>query len=100
MSILLLLLMTLDLGAEYVGYKVLRVFTFGSPPVLELLDREDEPLRSHGDGGYYCPVLDMFELPSTIVEGYVQPWDPIVRLFTPYDALYPLVDDVGDDGYT
>jgi hypothetical protein len=30
----------------------------------------------------------------------VQPWDPIVRLFSKYDALYPLVGDLGDDGNT
>ena len=28
--------------------------------------------------------------------GYSQPWDPVPRLFTQYDPLYPLVDDLGE----
>jgi hypothetical protein len=43
-----------------------------------------------------CAVLDALQLPSDIVYGYCQPWDPIVRLFTQYDPLYPLIDDLGE----
>jgi hypothetical protein len=35
-----------------------------------------------------------------MVIGFNQPWDPIVRLFTDYDPLYPLLGDLGKDGNT
>jgi hypothetical protein len=35
-----------------------------------------------------CPILDAFDLPSDIVYGFIQPYDPVVRLFTEFDALY------------
>lgn len=47
--------------------------------------------------GSECPILDAFDLPHDIVYGYNQPWDPIVRLFSEYDPLYPLIDDLGED---
>jgi hypothetical protein len=34
------------------------------------------------------------------VNSYIQPWDPIVRLFSEIDAFYPLLGDIGDDGLT
>ena len=43
-----------------------------------------------------CAVLDVLQLPYDIVYGYCQPWDPILRLFTQYDPLYPLIDDLGE----
>ena len=54
-------------------------------------------LESTGDS---CFVLETFDLPTGIVYGYNQPWDPIVRLFSKYDPLYPLIDDLGEDGAT
>ena len=30
----------------------------------------------------------------------MQPWDPVVRLFTAEDPTYPLVGDLGEDGVT
>lgn len=50
--------------------------------------------------GDTCSILEAFGLPTDIVYAYAQPWDPIVRLFTKYDPLYPLIDDLGEDGYT
>lgn len=47
-----------------------------------------------------CPILDVFGLPASLVYGSIQPWDPIPRLFSPIDGLYPLVDDIGADGVT
>ena len=43
-----------------------------------------------------CAILDTLKLPQDIVMGYSQPWDPVPRLFTQYDPLYPLVDDLGE----
>jgi hypothetical protein len=45
-------------------------------------------------------VLERFDLPIHLVYGYVQPWDPIVRLFSEIDPLYPLLGDLGEDGKT
>ena len=47
-----------------------------------------------------CKILDVFGLPASLVYGAVQPWDPIPRLFSRIDGLYPLVDDLGVDGKT
>jgi hypothetical protein len=102
---LVLLLMTMDLGPEYVKSKILRVYTYGSPPVARLqLLPEEELHRQVRDrrfrASYRCDVLEAFDLPGSLVEGYVQPWDPIVRLFSEIDPLYPLLSDVGADGVT
>lgn len=103
LSVLILLLMVKEYGIEFVTDKVLRVYTFGSPPVAE---KKGGGLISKGTAAsgisntYTCDILDAFGLPASIVHGYVQPWDPIVRLFSKYDALYPLVGDLGDDGNT
>lgn len=47
-----------------------------------------------------CEILGTFGLPATLVYGCIQPWDPIPRLFSPIDGLYPLLDDIGEDGVT
>ena len=101
-----------DRGADYVRNKIARVYTFGSPPVV-MLSNEPTAMK---DNDYLksiqLPPSDIkFEqngrdilaavgLPSSMVYGYVQPWDPIVRLFSAVDPLYPLVGDLGDDGLT
>jgi len=107
LSILLLLLLAEDRGADYVRDKVLRVFTFGSPPVLaeEISLLENDPpqqdsVEDVNDNLYASPLLEKCGLPSDIVYGVVQPWDPIVRMFTPIDPLYPLIGDIGEDGVT
>lgn len=43
-----------------------------------------------------CTILKALKLPPDIVYGYAQPWDPIPRLFTKWDPLYPLIDDLGE----
>merc|ERR1712038_293216 len=92
-SNLVLLLLTEERGADYVNEKVLRVFTYGSPPVATLIDH-DRII----DDGQSCPILKSLDLRPDIVYGYAQPWDPIVRMFSRIDALYPLIGDLGDDG--
>ena len=82
--------------AEYVNDKLFKVFTFGSPPIAIL---DDIPNGSTEDQ-YDCSVLSTLGLRNSIVYGYAQPWDPIVRLFSHIDACYPLIGDLGDDGVT
>jgi hypothetical protein len=72
------------------------VYTFGCPPVVRL-DTGVQPKTSISPT---CPILELYGLPSSLVYGLVQPWDPIVRLFSPIDGLYPLIDDLGEDGKT
>lgn len=96
LSLLMLLLMTDDRGPEYVRNKILRVFTFGNPAVVCLR----KPRRKTSEADETCDILKAFELPTNIVHGFAQPWDPVVRLFTQYDPLYPLAGGLGDDGVT
>lgn len=122
LSILLLLLLVQDRGSDFVNDQVARVYSFGSPPIAttiddpaleptvagydvtssseesseaeeQILDVEKEPYPSGS-------VLERFGLPTHIVYGYVQPWDPIARLFSEIDPLYPLLGDLGEDGKT
>jgi len=97
LSQLLLILLANERGVEFVRKKVLRAYTFGCPPVMTL-KKKLKTLQP--DTFDRCDVLDAFDLPSSLVHGYVQPWDPIVRLFSQIDALYPLVGDIGQDGVT
>ncbi|GKY96697.1 hypothetical protein MPSEU_000629200 [Mayamaea pseudoterrestris] len=103
-AVLLLIIMAVDRGLDFVSDKVLRVYTFGSPPVMALsLSKSGKagPKRSMTTSNEHaCDVLDSIGLPSTIIYGFIQPWDPVVRLFTSIDALYPLIGDLGDDGVT
>ena len=85
--------------AEFVKKKVLRVFSFGSPPALKLSPKSKRKRSISGDS-MGCDILGTFGLPATLVYGSVQPWDPIPRLFSPIDGLYPLLDDIGEDGVT
>jgi len=107
LNVLMLLLMAEKRGSDFVKDKILRVFTFGSPPVAVYVGENDEEQTQNGvtNGGkaadiISCAVLSSFSLPVDLVYGYVQPWDPIVRLFSSVDPLYPLVEDVGEDGIT
>jgi hypothetical protein len=77
------------------------VYTHGSPPVATLVGNGIESgVVHHQTGVASCPILSAFDLPDSIVYGYIQPYDPVVRLFTDFDALYPLVDDLGADEVT
>ncbi len=73
--------------------RVFRVFTYGSPPIFEI---ESTMRVKELSSGSPCPILDAFDLPTDLVYSYNQPWDPIVRLFSKYDPLYPLIDDLGE----
>jgi len=98
LAILLMILLTNDRGASFVRNNVLRVYTYGSPPIFEIESTSN--LKEMLQGNDSCSILEAFDLPNDIVYGYCQPWDPIIRLFSQYDPLYPLIDDLGDDGYT
>jgi hypothetical protein len=103
LSLLLLFLLTADMGSEFVRDNVARVYTFGSPPVVggDGGGGEDKGLLvSDDDDDDACEILNAISIPASMVHGFVQPWDPVVRLFTQFDALYPLVSDLGDDGFT
>mmetsp|Transcript_12908 Transcript_12908/g.19374 ORF Transcript_12908/g.19374 Transcript_12908/m.19374 type:complete len:722 (+) Transcript_12908:69-2234(+) len=101
LSILLMILLTKSRGASFVRDNVLRVYTFGSPPIFSMETTSNLKKLANGEeSGDFCSILDAFDLPTSIVYSYSQPWDPIPRLYTPYDPLYPLIDDLGDDGYT
>lgn len=94
LAILILFLLAEERGADFVNEKILRVFSFGSPPVaiptkgLALPDDDN------------CPILKLLDIHLDKVYGYVQPWDPIVRMFSRIDPLYPLIGDLGEDGKT
>lgn len=51
-------------------------------------------------GAQRCPILEAFDLPPSMIYGFMQPYDPVIRLFSNHDVLYPLVDDLGEDGIT
>ncbi|KAG7340701.1 lipase class 3 [Nitzschia inconspicua] len=95
LSIIVLLLMSSERGVDYVRDRIKRVYSHGSPPVATMVGSTSDAVNFGN-----CPVLNAFELPSDLVYGYVQPYDPVVRLFTNVDALYPLVDDLGKDELT
>jgi hypothetical protein len=76
------------------------VFTFGSPPIFEIELMPRMRKMTLEGGGTSCSILDAFDLPTDIVYSYYQPLDPIARLYSQYDPLYPLIDDLGEDGYT
>eukprot|EP00592_Proboscia_alata_P003476 CAMPEP_0194371006 /NCGR_PEP_ID=MMETSP0174-20130528/19345_1 /TAXON_ID=216777 /ORGANISM="Proboscia alata, Strain PI-D3" /LENGTH=760 /DNA_ID=CAMNT_0039148785 /DNA_START=285 /DNA_END=2567 /DNA_ORIENTATION=- len=106
-SVLLVMLMIEDRGVDFVIERVLNIFTFGAPPVLSLNDTlssdvtntDDVPFSLVNDE-YKCSVLNSVGLPASMVRGYVQPWDPIMRLFSEIDPLYPIIGDLGADGMT
>ena len=69
LSILVLLLMTVDRGVDYIKQKVARVFAHGNPPIAYVLKRP-RGMREFLD----CPVLKTFNLPSDIIYCYIQPY--------------------------
>lgn len=113
---MILFLLTLERGADFVQDRILRVYTFGSPPIAAL--SADAPSSSTKRGGgrgssgskssssstssLRCEILEALGLPSNLVWAFVQPWDPICRLFSDIDVLYPLIGDMGpgSDGIT
>lgn len=136
LSNLLLMLITLDRGPDFVKEKIKRVYTFGSPPIASLsftsksntttsiinddLDQDQQTNaeydniitdetsnKMHNDEDnknpitqHDCSILKTLGLPSNLVYAFIQPWDPIPRLFSQIDAMYPLIGDLGLDGTT
>jgi hypothetical protein len=91
--------LTKNVAVDFVKERVLRAYTHGSPPIAEFKGKVNK--NSDSSEKVYCQVLESFGLPATIVFGYVQPYDPIVRFLSgEFDPLYPLVDDLGPDDVT
>ncbi len=88
--------------ADYARDRILRTYSHGSPPVATLANGAvAQSIGNEKYGGTQtCPILEAFDLPPSMVYGYIQPYDPVVRLFSDHDVLYPLVDDLGTDGIT
>ncbi len=88
--------------ADYVRDRILRVYSHGSPPVATLANTTfaQSYTNEKFSGTQRCRVLEAFDLPASMVYGFIQPYDPVVRLFSDHDVLYPLVDDLGKDGIT
>ena len=93
LSLLLLMLIRNEYGADFTRSKVLKVYTFGSPPIARLQGQKSNRKEQ-------CDILNALQLPTSVVHGFCQPLDPILRLFSEVDALYPLVNDLGPDGNT
>ena len=100
LSILMLLILTSDRGVDYVRNRILRVYAHGSPPIATVMNKTAESNEEKYQGKQKCAILEAFHLPMSMVYGYIQPYDPVVRLFSDHDVLYPLVDDLGADGVT
>jgi len=102
LAVLMLLLITSEHGANYARDRILRVYSHGSPPVAALTNDiiSQSNTKEKFGGTQRCPVLESFDLPSSMVYGFIQPYDPVVRLFSDHDVLYPLVDDLSNDGIT
>ena len=97
LSVLLMMLLVERRGVEYVKENFLRVYTFGSPPISITPEVVEDGTNSDS---MRCPTLEAFGLESDFVYQYIQPWDPVVRLFSDIDPCYPLLEDIGDDGVT
>lgn len=82
---------------DYARDRILRVYAHGSPPIATVVNKS---IVKSEDQNIECPILEAFGLPVSMVYGYIQPYDPVVRLFSGHDVLYPLVDDLGADGIT
>lgn len=115
LSLLLMLLLLDEHGVDFLKRKLLNVYTFGSPPVVALTrltintdfedaennrNRRNSPRRSGRVQESSCDVLTALGLPPSMVQGYVQPWDPFVRFFTESCAIFPVIGDIGEDGVT
>eukprot|EP00586_Coscinodiscus_wailesii_P007075 CAMPEP_0172491484 /NCGR_PEP_ID=MMETSP1066-20121228/22329_1 /TAXON_ID=671091 /ORGANISM="Coscinodiscus wailesii, Strain CCMP2513" /LENGTH=654 /DNA_ID=CAMNT_0013260557 /DNA_START=479 /DNA_END=2443 /DNA_ORIENTATION=- len=95
LSVLLMMIMAREKGVKYVKSKIHQIYTFGAPPITK--SQLSPPTDVHQTS---CPILSTLSLPPNFILSFVQPWDPIIRLFSRIDPLYPLVDDIGPDGVT
>ena len=94
----------------------LATYTFAALPCLRVLENASYPVKllrtvstpaasasasaARRGARRSLSVLGALELDESRVAAFVQPWDPLVRWYTPYDPCYPLVADIGDDGVT
>ena len=84
---------------DYVRDRILRVYTHGCPPIATAVNATG--IKQEDENIIQCNVLEAFELPTSMVYAYIQPYDPVIRLFSgDHDVLYPLIDDLGTDGVT
>jgi hypothetical protein len=90
-------LFAIFLIVDYARDRILRVYAHGSPPIATVVNTT---IVKSEDENIECPILEAFGLPVSMVYAYIQPYDPVVRLFSGHDVLYPLVDDLGTDGIT
>ena len=70
-------------SADYVRERISRVYTFGSPPVARLaksalIDDDNRRAKKQKAKNYECEILNAFNLPSTLVYGFVQPYVSIL----------------------
>lgn len=102
LSVLMLLLITRERGVDFVRDRIPRVYSHGSPPIATMVSNgsEESNAEKTSGGTQRCRVLEAFGLPSSTVYSFIQPYDPVIRLFSNHDVLYPLVDDLGNDGIT
>jgi len=102
LAVLMLLLIASERGADYVRDRIPRAYSHGCPPVATLVNKTIAQSSANEKfcGTQSCPILEAFDLPPSIIYGYIQPYDPVIRLFSNRDVLYPLVDDLGKDGVT
>ncbi len=79
-----------SLKEKFVAERIANVYTFGSPSVAKVYPKT----------GKRPSVLSFLNLRESLVNGYVQPWDPTPRFFSEVDVLYPIFKDLGKDGAT
>ena len=122
LSILLLILWR---GEEGVVDKIERVYAYGPPPVVrlgsdgyddeygmdtgisngDLVNNNSSSNDDDGDDDVWEDAMsslsssDIRQLEEKVWI-FLQPWDPVPRLFTRFDPCYPLVGDIGLDGLT
>ena len=82
----LLFFLAIFLIVDYARDRILRVYAHGSPPIATVVNKSI--VKSEGEN-IECPILEAFGLPVSMVYGYIQPYDPVVRLFSGHDVLYP-----------
>ena len=59
---------------EFVQDRVKRVYTHGSPPIAAMNVKSPARKASSGPEEIQCEILEAFDLPATMVYGYVQPY--------------------------
>ena len=94
---LLLLLLSEERGGEWCKDRIKDCVVFGAPPMIETSSLDEIMPRTKTN---LDRALLLFDLPQDIITSFVQPWDPVIRIFSQYDPCFPLVGDLGEDGVT